>query len=75
MTPTTGPRLCPAPCGCNRRDAHIRRELRILHPTVWLDCRCDVHKATWTDRYEFDFSVPLGGKTWEDAPGDSSDSD
>lgn len=61
----TAPRHC-APCGCEVRAAQIVRELSgVLWPTAWVHCRCPQHRATWTERYEWDFNVPLGNITWE----------
>jgi len=54
-----------APCGCNWRSERIIRAYRILFPTVFVECACGIHNETWTERYEFDFSVPISGKTWE----------
>jgi hypothetical protein len=54
-----------APCGCNWRSERIMRAYRILFPTVFVECACGIHKETWTERYEFEFSVPISGKTWE----------
>lgn len=56
-----------APCGCEWRSLAIKREFRILFPTVFANCRCAACDRTWTERYEFDFSVPLGGLTNEQA--------
>lgn len=57
-----------APCGCGYRAPHITRCLSgVLWPTVWLACRCGQHNATWTERYEWNFNVPLGGQSWEQA--------
>ena len=54
-----------APCGHEWMSRSITRSFRILFPTVWADCRCSECNETWTERFEFDFSVPLGGITWE----------
>lgn len=56
-----------APCGCKWRSETITRTFRILFPTVWADCFCRIHKETWTERFEFDFSVPVGNITNEKA--------
>lgn len=56
-----------APCGCDWRSHGIQRQFRILFPTVFVDCWCSICAETWTERYEFDFSVPLGGITNEKA--------
>jgi len=56
-----------APCGCSWRSKSISRTFRILFPTVFADCRCAICQQTWTERFEFDFSVPLGGITNEQA--------
>jgi hypothetical protein len=56
-----------APCGHAWMADSIKRVYRILFPTVFVDCRCDQCQATWTERYEFDFSVPLGGMTHQEA--------
>lgn len=54
-----------APCGHDWRASSITRTYRFLFPTMFFDCHCSEYKATWTERYEFDFSVPLGGATFE----------
>lgn len=56
-----------APCGHDWRSPKIRRTFRILFPAVWADCRCSECQATWTERFEFDFSIPLSGQTNEQA--------
>ena len=56
-----------APCGHNWRATSIARNARFLWPTVFVDCSCRDCNATWVERYEFDFSVPLGGETFEQA--------
>jgi hypothetical protein len=58
-----------APCGCGVRADCIKRGyngVRFLWPTAFVDCRCERHNKTWLERYEFDFSVPINGKPWED---------
>ncbi len=55
-----------APCGHDWRSDKIVRTFRgTLWPTIWSDCRCRECGATWTERYEFDFSVPINGNTNE----------
>lgn len=56
-----------APCGHDWRSASIKREFGILFPTVFVSCKCVECNATWTERYEFDFSVPMGGVTDQQA--------
>lgn len=54
-----------APCGCDWRSMAIERAFRILFPTVWTDCKCKSCNATWTERFEFDFSIPSNCSTYE----------
>ena len=54
-----------APCGCAWRSLTIARTFRILFPTVYADCKCNACNATWTERFEFDFSIPSNGSTYE----------
>ena len=55
-----------APCGHSWRSGTIARRLRgVLWPTMFIDCRCSECEATWTERYEFDFAVPIDGRPWE----------
>jgi len=56
-------RYSSAPCGCEWRSEWIERAFRILFPTVFVDCRCQHCDDTWVERYEFDFSIPIGGLT------------
>jgi hypothetical protein len=57
-----------APCGCGVRAEHITRHMTgALWPTVWIVCRCTIHEETWTERYEWDFNVPLGNLTHQAA--------
>ncbi len=66
------PRKPKAPCGHDWRASCIERTFRILFPTVFVSCRCQEHKATWAERYEFDFSVPMGGLTDQQAAADEN---
>jgi hypothetical protein len=55
-------RPAAAPCGHDWRSDKISRVLRgVLFPTIWIECRCKECEATWTERYEFDFSIPIDG--------------
>jgi hypothetical protein len=55
-----------APCGHNRMNEMIRRSTRFLFPTAFVNAECMDCSKTWTERYEFDFDVPINGKSWED---------
>jgi hypothetical protein len=61
-----------APCGCSWRADSITRVFRILFPTVFVDAKCQSCQQTWTERFEFDFSVPLGGITNEKSYADDN---
>lgn len=72
-TPPTAPvdavviDLGRAPCGCSLREQEIQRIVHgTLHPTIWIHCKCLIHKKTWTERYEYDFRLPLDGRANED---------
>lgn len=56
-----------APCGCDWRATQISRKFASLFPTVFVSCTCRACRETWTERYEFDFTVPLGNMTNEAA--------
>jgi hypothetical protein len=60
------PDISPAPCGCPWRAVTIIRQTAFLWPTAFVQCRCSLHRKTWTERYEFDFTIPMNGHTWED---------
>ena len=61
------PRQLIAPCGYPWMAPQIQRTYRFLFPDIVVSCACNDCYQTWTERYAFDFSVPRGGMTDQQA--------